>query len=245
MQYIDFLCYSFIKGQPKFQPPRQHWPAHSLHAYSGRLGASSTSVEKAIWTCSRHSMHFLIAARDRVNICLNPLGFHTLVFPWTWPARNKGCVRPHSYCFIQAFASGERRKASTSTGSWRGTNAALLGVFQATLFCPVRAEHPWISPQNFEKVWNCCNGIGWHCPIKVTYWHFYPWKDNFKVGLMPEDDLLIKNGQILEDDWLKNCQIPEDDLPRLAKSMLTTSLNLKRRFDKTSSLKPVGWFSLW
>jgi hypothetical protein len=23
----------------------------------------------------------------------------------------------------------------------------------------------------------------------VTYWHFYPWKDNFKVGLMPEDDL--------------------------------------------------------
>ncbi len=75
-----------------------------------------------------------------INICLNPLGFNTQVFPRSWPARNKGCVQPHSYCFIPAFACGERRKTSPATGSWRRTNAALLGVFQVTLFCPVRAE---------------------------------------------------------------------------------------------------------
>ncbi len=77
-----------------------------------------------------------------INIRLDPSGFHTQVFPWSWPARNKGCVRPHSLCFIPVFACGERRKASMATGSWSGTNAVLLGVFQVTLFCPVRAEQP-------------------------------------------------------------------------------------------------------
>jgi hypothetical protein len=38
-----------------------------------------------------------------------------------------------------ALRCGERRKASTATGSWEVTNAALLGVFQVNLFCTVRA----------------------------------------------------------------------------------------------------------
>ncbi len=73
VKYCGFLCFSLIKRQPTF------WPAgnidlpgspYSLHVYSGRLGARLTSVEKAIRTCSRHSMLFLIAARIRVNLSL-------------------------------------------------------------------------------------------------------------------------------------------------------------------------------
>ncbi len=46
----DFLCFSFIKKQPKL------WPIgnidlpgspYSLHGYSGRLGARLTSIKKA------------------------------------------------------------------------------------------------------------------------------------------------------------------------------------------------------
>ncbi len=62
-------------------------------------------------------------------------GFDRLFIPRSWPTRKKGCVRPHSYCFIPAFVWGTY-EASTATGSWRGTNALLLGVFQVTLFCP-------------------------------------------------------------------------------------------------------------
>jgi hypothetical protein len=57
-----FKSFSFIKEQPKFRPagnidlPRI---TYSLQSYSGRLGARLTSVEKAIWTWSRHSMLFL------------------------------------------------------------------------------------------------------------------------------------------------------------------------------------------
>ncbi len=67
----DFLCFSFIKKQPKFWPTGNidlPGSLYSLHGYSGRLGARLTFVEKANWTCSRHSMLFLIAARDRVKI---------------------------------------------------------------------------------------------------------------------------------------------------------------------------------
>ncbi len=84
-----------------------------------------------------------------INVSLNPLGFDTQVIPRSWPARNKGCVRPYSYCFIPAFACGERRIASTATGSWRGTNAALLGVFQVTLFCP----GPCRTVETEARVW--------------------------------------------------------------------------------------------
>jgi len=45
-----------------------------------------------------------------INICTNPLGLECLFIPRLWPAGNKGCVRPHSYCFILAFACGERRR---------------------------------------------------------------------------------------------------------------------------------------
>ncbi len=70
MNYCNFLCFSFIKKQTKF------WPAgnidlpgspYSLHGYSGQLGARLTSVEKAIWTCSHHSMLFLMSAGKRVK----------------------------------------------------------------------------------------------------------------------------------------------------------------------------------
>ncbi len=36
-----------------------------------------------------------------INIYLNPLGFYTLVFPRSWPIRNKGYLQPHSYCCHQ------------------------------------------------------------------------------------------------------------------------------------------------
>jgi hypothetical protein len=52
-------------------------------------------------------------------ICLKPFRFRPLVYPWSWPARNKGCVWTHSYCFIPAFACGERR--------WRVRLLALEG----------------------------------------------------------------------------------------------------------------------
>ncbi len=39
-------------------------------------------------------------------ICLKPFRFGPLVYPTI----NKGCVRPHSYFFIPAFACGERRR---------------------------------------------------------------------------------------------------------------------------------------
>jgi len=45
-----------------------------------------------------------------INICVIPLGVDRLFIPRLLPARNKGCVRPHSYCFIPAFACGERRR---------------------------------------------------------------------------------------------------------------------------------------
>jgi hypothetical protein len=67
MKFIDFLMLFFHQREAKIQPSRTHWPVYSMHGYSGWLGARSTSVEKALWTCSRHSMHFLIAARNRVN----------------------------------------------------------------------------------------------------------------------------------------------------------------------------------
>jgi len=44
--------------------------SYSLHGYSGQLGARLTTVEKAIWTCSRHSMLFLIAAQIRVKVAI-------------------------------------------------------------------------------------------------------------------------------------------------------------------------------
>ncbi len=64
-----FHCF-FIKGQPKFWSSGNiDLPScpYSLPVYSGRLVARFTSVKKAIWTWSRHSMPFLIAARIRVN----------------------------------------------------------------------------------------------------------------------------------------------------------------------------------
>jgi hypothetical protein len=72
--YGDVLNISFIKGQAKFHPSSNiDLPGcpYSLHGYPGQLEARSTSVEKAIRTCSCHSMHFLIAARIRVNIKIN------------------------------------------------------------------------------------------------------------------------------------------------------------------------------
>ncbi len=68
VKYFDFLMLLFHQNrrQPKFQPSGNiELPCspYSLNAYSGWLGARSTSVEKAIWTWSRTSMLFLIAAR--------------------------------------------------------------------------------------------------------------------------------------------------------------------------------------
>jgi hypothetical protein len=68
--YWDFFIVFFIKGQPKFWSSGNiDLPScpYSLHVYSGRLVARFTSVKKAIRTCSRHSMPFLIAAPIRVN----------------------------------------------------------------------------------------------------------------------------------------------------------------------------------
>ena len=36
--------------------------------------------------------------------------FDSLFIPQSWPTRNKGCVRPHLFRFIPAFAYGERRR---------------------------------------------------------------------------------------------------------------------------------------
>jgi hypothetical protein len=69
-KYWDFFIVFFIKGQPKFwSSDNIDLPScpYSLHVYSGRLVARLTSVKKAIRTCSRHSMPFLIAAWIRVN----------------------------------------------------------------------------------------------------------------------------------------------------------------------------------
>jgi hypothetical protein len=47
VKYLDFKYYSFIKGQPKYQPPGnidQPGSPYLLNGYSGWLGARSTSV---------------------------------------------------------------------------------------------------------------------------------------------------------------------------------------------------------
>ncbi len=58
------------------------------------------------------------------------------------PGRRQGSVSgdPLVLTIRLVFACGESRVASLVIGSWRETNAALLGVFQVTLSCPVRAE---------------------------------------------------------------------------------------------------------
>ncbi len=68
-----------------------------------------------------------------INHCLNPSGFDRLFIPWLWPTRNKGCIQPH------LFASYLHLRV----GSWMGTNALLLGVFQVTLFCPGLRRTCW------------------------------------------------------------------------------------------------------
>jgi hypothetical protein len=85
----NFLCFSFIKKQPKFWPTGNidlPGSPYSLHGYSGRLGARLTSVEKANWTCSRHSMLFLIAARirDLFRAPPPPLPYKGSIFPQLW-----------------------------------------------------------------------------------------------------------------------------------------------------------------
>jgi hypothetical protein len=45
-----------------------------------------------------------------LEILLSLNSFDRLFIPRLWPTRNKGCVRPHSFHFIPAFACGERRR---------------------------------------------------------------------------------------------------------------------------------------
>jgi hypothetical protein len=55
--------------------------------------------------------------------------------------------------------------------------------------------------------------LGWLCPIKVTYWHFFrSRKVNLKTGLIPEDDLLgmAKSWEMTYRDWpISACDKPE------------------------------------
>ncbi len=68
--------------------------------------------------------------------------------------------------------------------------------------------------------------LGWLCPVKGTYWRFSSLESQYKNWPNPRR-------------WLhENGQIPEDDLPRLAKFWLAASQNLKRGYDETSSLNP-------
>jgi hypothetical protein len=62
---------------------------------------------------------------------------------------------------------------------------------------------------------------------------FSPRKTNLKIGLIREDEWTNPGRWLIEYG-----QISKDDLPRLAKSQLTTSRNLNTGFDETSSLKP-------
>jgi hypothetical protein len=51
VKFLIFLCFSFIKKQPKFWPTSNialPGSSYSLHGYSGRLGARLTSVKKTI-----------------------------------------------------------------------------------------------------------------------------------------------------------------------------------------------------
>jgi hypothetical protein len=54
-----------------------------------------------------------------------------------------------------------------TTGSWRGTNALLLGVFQVTLFCPgLRRTGPYFSSAIVKRM---IGKITYHPPHPVQY----------------------------------------------------------------------------